>query len=141
MPRALEGPPVLLFDGTCGLCHGFVRFMLRRDRHRRLLRLAPLESSAARLILAHHPEATGIDSVVWVEPLATPDEKALTRSDAVLRALEYLGMPWSLLRIFRAVPRPLRDWVYDYVARKRYGWFGRYDVCPLPTPEEQARYL
>ncbi len=115
--------------------------MLRRDRRRRLMRLAPLEGSAARLILAHHPEATGIDSVVWVEPLATPAEKALTRSDAVLRALEYLGMPWSLFRIFRAVPRPLRDGIYDYVARKRYGWFGKYDTCPVPDAETQARYL
>ncbi len=139
------GVPVLLFDGTCGLCHGFVRFLLERDK-RKTLRLATLEGPIGVEVLARHPELKGVDSVVWVVggPVgsgAGGQETATAKSDAALSALAYLGFPWGLLWLTRIVPRFIRDRVYDFVARNRYQWFGRYDSCPIPTPEDRARYL
>ncbi|MEO8029596.1 MAG: DCC1-like thiol-disulfide oxidoreductase family protein [Gemmatimonadota bacterium] len=143
MTTLAEGVPVLLFDGTCGLCHGFVRFLLQRDQ-RKTMRLATLEGPIGVELLARHPELKGVDSVVWVlrgGRGAAGQEIALAKSDGALAALAYLGFPWSLLAVTRIVPRFIRDRVYDFVARNRYQWFGRYDSCPLPTPEDRARYL
>jgi predicted DCC family thiol-disulfide oxidoreductase YuxK len=64
-----------------------------------------------------------------------------TRSSAALRIARGLPFPWSLARVLNFVPRPLRDGVYDFVARHRYGWFGRTSVCMAPTPELRARFL
>lgn len=137
------GAPVLLFDGTCGLCHGFVRFLLKRDG-KRTMRLTTLEGPIGLAILSRHPEARGVDSVVWVDGEgggAGGQENVLVRSDAALAAFQYLGLPWSLLALSRIVPRFIRDRVYDWVARNRYQWFGKYDSCPLPSPEDRGRFL
>lgn len=143
MTTPADDAPILLFDGTCGLCHGFVQFMLKRDR-KGSMRLTTLEGPIGIAILARHPVAKGVDSVVWVERGgggAGGQEMASVKSDAALAAFRYLGMPWSLLAWSRIVPRFIRDRVYDFVARNRYQWFGRFDSCPLPSAEDRARYL
>jgi predicted DCC family thiol-disulfide oxidoreductase YuxK len=128
-----EAPGVVYFDGVCGLCNGFVDFVLQRDRGRRL-RVATLQGATAAGRFG--PAAGDPASIVYEE-----DGVILERSAAVLRILGRLGGPWSLFAFFGLVPRPLRDWVYDWVARHRYGWFGRRDTCRLPTAEERAFFL
>ena len=76
------------------------------------------------------------DSLVFVQ-----GGRAFTRSDAVLRIARRLGFPWSLTSPLVAVPRPLRDWAYDLVARHRYEWFGQRDACMIPTPDLRRRFL
>jgi predicted DCC family thiol-disulfide oxidoreductase YuxK len=133
---ALAEHDVILFDGVCNLCNGWVRFVIRRDRGHHY-RFAPLQSSVARRILAAagvDPEA--LDSVVLVE-----GGRAYTRSDAALRILRRLGRGWPALALLRVVPRFVRDIVYDWIAAHRYRWFGRQAVCMVPTPELRARFL
>lgn len=69
------------------------------------------------------------------------DDRLFTRSDAALEVLRRLGWPWSPLAVLRLIPRPVRDAVYDWVARNRYRWFGRQDECWLPRPEWKDRFL
>jgi predicted DCC family thiol-disulfide oxidoreductase YuxK len=147
--------PLLLYDGTCGVCARSVQFLLRRDRRRRTLRFAALESPLGTRILAHHPQLAGVDSLVWIDPDEGPGEasappgdgpapsgRALARSDAVLAAARYLGGGWALLAAAGAlVPRGIRDALYDLVARNRHRVLPRNDRCLLPTPEERARFL
>ena len=128
---------VVLFDGVCNLCNGFVTFLIDRDPGEKLV-FAALQSEAGRRLLtsAGLPEDS-LQSVVVIEA-----GKALTRSTAALRILRRLGGIWSLLALpGLAVPRPLRDYVYDWIARKRYGWFGRQELCRIPTPELRRRFL
>lgn len=128
--------PVVLFDGVCNLCNTTVRFLLRRDR-RRVFRFAPLQSTAGRELLERHgldPEA--FDSVVLLE-----GGRPFLKSDAALRMVAHLPGLWPWLGGLRVVPRPLRDRLYDLVARHRYRWFGRQEVCALPDPEERDRFL
>ena len=125
---------MLLFDGVCTLCSGSVRFVIERDPAGRF-QFAPLQSEAARRLLERAPQPLP-DSLVLVE-----DGRLFTRSTAVLRIARGLRFPWPLAYVFVAVPRPVRDWVYDAVARNRYRWFGRRDVCMMPTPELRARFL
>jgi predicted DCC family thiol-disulfide oxidoreductase YuxK len=133
--------PVLLYDGLCGFCDGTVQFILRHDR-RGTLRFATLQGDFAREVTARHPELAGVDSLVLVEPdAATGLEKVYIRSEGALRVARYLGGAWHVARVAGIVPRFLRDSAYDAFARIRYRVFGRYDSCPIPTPEQRARFI
>ena len=67
--------------------------------------------------------------------------RAFIRSDVPLRIARKIGGAWPLLSVFRLVPRPLRNWVYDWIASNRYRWFGKKEACWLPTPELKSRFL
>ena len=135
-----DSGPLILYDGVCGLCHGTVRFVLRRDRGGRF-RFAPLQGETAGALLGRHGLARELDSLIYVEGFGGPAERVYMRSDGVLRILVQLGGAWRCVNALRILPRPLRDAVYDLVARYRYRWFGRLDSCPLPSPEARARFL
>jgi predicted DCC family thiol-disulfide oxidoreductase YuxK len=131
-----DAHPVLLFDGVCNLCHGVVRFILDHDRDARF-RFAPLQSEVGRALLtrfALDPDA--LDAVVLID-----EAGAHVRSDAALRVARALGPPWNCLGPLAVIPRALRDAVYDFIARRRYRWFGKKDACPLPRPEWRERFL
>jgi predicted DCC family thiol-disulfide oxidoreductase YuxK len=133
--------PVLLYDGLCGFCDSTVQFILKHDR-RGALKFATLQGDFARGVIARHPELAGVDSLVLVErDAASGREKVYVRSDGALQVARYLGGAWNLARAVAIVPRFLRDSAYDGFARIRYRVFGRYDSCPIPTPEHRARFI
>lgn len=130
------GHPVVLFDGVCNLCNGAVLFIIRRDPQSRF-RFASLQSAVAGRLLAKSGVVAPLpDSFVLID-----DDGAHLRSTAALRIGRGLSFPWRLASLLVIVPRPIRDWVYDVVARYRYRWFGTRDVCMVPTPELSARFL
>ena len=139
MPRvsaALAPGPVVLFDGTCNLCNGAVQFVVRRDPRGRF-RFAPLQSAVAQELLAPGGGLAALpDSIVLVH-----QGRVRTKSGAALAIARGLRWPWPLLTVFWLVPAPLRDFVYDWIARNRHRWFGRRDACMLPTPALRARFL
>ena len=131
-------PAVVLFDGVCNLCHGFVQFVIRHDVAGRF-RFAALQSDAGRALMA----AQGAPG-----PAPDPESVLLllggrvySHSAAVLRIAQELGWPWRLAAAGRVLPRAWRDGLYRFVARHRYRWFGRLASCWLPTPALQARFL
>ena len=131
----LDGP-LVLYDGECGLCNRSVQTILRHDR-RGAFRFAALQSELGRALLERHGLPTGaVDTVVLVD-----QGRAFTRSGAALRIAGRMDRPWPLARVFAVIPAPVRDVVYDWVARNRYRWFGRTDACMLPPPEVRARFL
>jgi predicted DCC family thiol-disulfide oxidoreductase YuxK len=132
---------VILFDGLCALCHGFVRWMLRRDR-RGHFAFAPLQGPTAMAVLARHTQLTGADSLVLVLSVGSTAERALLRSEAVIAAGRELGGAWRVMAsLASVVPRRWRDRMYDFVAARRYRTFGQYDACPLPPPAARVRFL
>ena len=135
---------VVLFDGVCNLCNSAINFILDHEDARlaagpSALRFASLQSEAGQALAALHgvsiPEGDP-DSVLLVE-----EGKVFDRSLAALRVARHLSWPWKLVYAFIVVPRPLRDVVYKWIARNRYRWFGKRDVCRVPTPELRARFL
>jgi predicted DCC family thiol-disulfide oxidoreductase YuxK len=131
-----DAPALILFDGVCNLCNGFVGFIVDRDPAG-FFHFASLQSDYGRAALENHSLPSGaLDSVVLVQ-----GGRVHVRSDAVLRIARHLGGGWPLLAAFRIVPRPIRDFVYDWVAANRYQWFGRQEACMLPTPELLGRFL
>jgi predicted DCC family thiol-disulfide oxidoreductase YuxK len=140
----IEGCPVLLYDGVCALCNGVVRFVIRHDTSCHF-RFAPLQSSLARELIAMSTSTSPPEGVILVTDTLTPAQRLYRRSDAIVRLLHILGHPWDrwsrLSNLLVRVPRPLRELGYMVVSRLRYRIFGRYDTCPVPTPELRDRIL
>jgi predicted DCC family thiol-disulfide oxidoreductase YuxK len=139
--NAIEGRALLLYDGVCALCNGSVKFLMKRDRLDRF-RYAPLESDLGRGMLARFDIHRFPDGVVLVTDALTPAERIFHRSDAISESLQRLCGPWRMAgKLLAILPHPLRDWGYGIVARYRYRLFGRYDICPVPSPEQRSRLL
>lgn len=135
-PFLQPGDRVLLFDGVCKLCNASVRFVIRHDRQRRI-KLASMQSPQGQALLTWFGQPTEqFDSVLLIE-----DQGLSQRSEAFIRLMAQLPAPWCWLRLLRWIPRPLRDWGYDRIAGNRYRWFGRHDVCLLPSPDHRGRFL
>jgi predicted DCC family thiol-disulfide oxidoreductase YuxK len=128
--------PVILFDGVCNLCNGFVQFVIRRDTGKRFY-FASLQSKKARELLKDQSTSEqALDSVVLIE-----NGRHYRQSTAALRILRQLGGGWFLLYGFIVLPTFLRDWIYDRIAKNRYRWFGQRQACMVPSPELKARFL
>lgn len=128
--------PILLFDGVCNLCNASVQWVLLRDKKAQF-RFAALQSEIGQQLLKRH----GLDSEHFDTVVLAVGENIFLRSDAPLEIARRLGGAWQLLYGFKIVPRPLRDALYNFVARNRYRWFGRQESCMLPRPEWKARFL
>jgi predicted DCC family thiol-disulfide oxidoreductase YuxK len=123
--------PVVLYDAECGLCDRSIRFILKRDRDASF-RFAALGSRVAQR-LAPNAEA---GSVVLVD-----GDGVHLRSEAAMRIAARLGAPWSWCRAARVIPKGWRDAAYDFVAARRYKWFGGAEACELPDPSWRERFL
>jgi predicted DCC family thiol-disulfide oxidoreductase YuxK len=138
--ETMRGSPVpqavVLFDGVCHFCDAAVRFIIARDPTGRF-RFASLQSPLAeRLLEGRGCASDARDSIVLIE-----GEACFERSTAALRIARRLRWPWPILAVGLLVPRPMRDAAYDFVANRRYRWFGRREHCRIPGPEERARFL
>ena len=129
------GKSLILFDGVCNLCNGWVNFVIERDPQARFL-FAPLQSEAARTYVEGIGALDQPDSILLIEQNGT-----FVRSEAVFRVLEGLSGAWPLLTALRIIPRTMRDWVYDQIANKRHTWFGERDHCRIPTQDLAPRFL
>ena len=127
---------VVIFDGVCNLCAHSVRFILNHEAGQ-TLRFTPLQSPAGARLMRE----LGFDPGDAKTFVLIADGRAYVRSDAAIRISRYLGGAWKLLGAIKIIPRPVRDWAYDIVARNRYRWFGRFDTCMVPTPELKARFI
>ena len=127
---------IILFDGVCNLCNGWVNFVIDRDPNGHFS-FAPLQSVFARKMLGHHridPEST--DSIVLITR-----GRPYVKSRAVLEIARRLSGLWPLFYILVIIPGFLRNPIYDLVARYRYKWFGKSDQCRMPTKELENRFI
>jgi predicted DCC family thiol-disulfide oxidoreductase YuxK len=137
-PKARD---VILFDGVCGLCDRFVRFVLPRDQAERFL-FAPLQGAWARGVLARHGrDAEDLDTLWVVRDAGTPRESLLARARASLHVLRALGLPWSAAATLGVLPGPVLDAAYGLVARWRYRLFGRRAACAVPPVGFERRFV
>ena len=140
-----SGSHVVLVDGDCVLCHGMVSWLLRIDK-KKGLRFSTLQGETARRLLGGTPEGTvmlqDLDTVIYVRGYEGPERRICTGSTAALLILRDIGGFWKWVSWLTVIPRPLRDVVYEVVARYRYRWFGKHeDACPLPGKGERERIL
>jgi predicted DCC family thiol-disulfide oxidoreductase YuxK len=137
MPAAPPETETIFYDGHCGLCHRTVQFVLKRDS-RRSFRYAPLQGTTFEQRVPPALRSSLPDSVA----VLTGDGRLLTRSNAILHIYGRLGGFWSALAAAMAIiPRPIRDAVYDFIARIRYSVFGRRsETCPVVASDLRSRF-
>ncbi len=135
--NTLKNHSIVLFDGYCNLCNSSVQFIIKHDKKKHFL-LAPLQSDAAKNILLQLVQKSfkNIDSIILVK-----NNKILYKSDAALIIARNLDGLIKFVYPFIIVPRPLRDIVYNYIAKNRYKWFGKRKSCMVPNLEDADRFL
>ncbi|MEP6833839.1 MAG: DCC1-like thiol-disulfide oxidoreductase family protein [Gemmatimonas sp.] len=133
---------VLLYDGLCGFCDRTIQFIFAHDT-KRTLQFAALQGEFAARALHETPALRDVDSLVVVQTGANSSgQRVLVRSDAVIAIADYLGgLPRAGGWLLRLIPRALRDWGYDALAKRRFRLFGRLHACRIPSSEERVRFL
>lgn len=127
---------IVIFDGVCNLCEFSVNFIFEHDTAGQFS-FTPAQSPLGASLLRHFGINTSrLDTVVLVR-----GERAFTRSAAAIEIASILDTPWNLLAVFKAVPEPLRDMLYDLIAQNRYQLFGKKEECMLPSEELRRRFL
>ncbi|MGX5832235.1 thiol-disulfide oxidoreductase DCC family protein [Mesorhizobium sp. 43Arga] len=128
--------PLVVFDGVCVLCSGFVRMVVRLDRQSRF-RFATAQSPFGEALFRKH----GLRTDVYETNLVLVDGLAFTKLDSLVAVMSELGWPWRAANALLLLPRPLRDRLYASIARNRYALFGRKDSCGIPSAELRGRLV
>ena len=123
--------PIVLFDGVCNLCNGTVDFIFKRDRKKQF-RFVALQSETGDKVREKYHIPVEIDSVILIY-----EGKVFYESDAALEIARLLPAPWKWAVIFKFRPVGWRNAVYRWIARNRYHWFGKREICRIPMPEER----
>ncbi len=132
-----EGKKIVLFDGVCNFCNASVRFIIKRDK-KDIFRFAPLESKLGRELTNERGiDTSEIDSIILIDP----GNAYYIKSTAALEISKDLNKLYPLLGFFLYLPEGFRNLIYDFIARHRYKWFGKSETCPMPTPDEQSKFL
>lgn len=126
---------VILFDGVCNLCNSSVQFIIKRDP-KGFYRFASQQSDIGQAYLSKYNLGGYADSFVLIE-----DDRVYLKSDAALQISKNLAGVWKVFYLLKIVPRPLRDLVYNFIAKNRYKWFGKKESCMIPTPDIKSRFI
>ncbi|KQK18808.1 uncharacterized protein LOC100827452 [Brachypodium distachyon] len=132
VPTVLQ-PRVLIYDGVCHLCHRGVKWVFKADKHAKI-RFCCVQSRAAEpyLRLVGMDREDVLRRVLFIEG----PEAYYEGSTAALKVASYLPLPYSALSSMLIIPVPLRDAIYDYIAKNRYDWFGKDDECIVTKDQE-----
>jgi len=137
--------PIILFDGVCNFCNGLVNFIIRQDK-KNIFLFAPLQSERGKKLLDQYGiDWKNNDSFVLIENTGPNDSvrqgKAYEKSNAALRIAAKLPWYWKWSQIFWILPKPIRDGIYNIIAKNRYKWFGKKEKCMIPTEQVRGKFL
>lgn len=125
----------ILYDGLCKLCNGSVKFIINRDSNT-LFKFQALQDYQDFQKLESHFQKPIPDSIIYIQ-----DEKIFSKSTAALKICKKLDSLWPLLYVFIIMPKPIRDYLYDIIAKYRYSWFGKYNSCMIPNKNIKDRFI
>jgi predicted DCC family thiol-disulfide oxidoreductase YuxK len=132
----MQNHHIILFDGVCNFCNFWVNFIIDRDKDD-IFKFAALQSEAGQKLLnKFNLKAEDFDTFILID-----GEIYFTKSTAALNIARKLNYPVKVLYYFIFIPKFLRDLVYSLIAKNRYKFFGRRDVCRIPTDEEKEKFL
>ncbi len=132
----LENKSIILFDGVCNLCNNSVQFIIKNDKKHHFI-FTSLQSDAAQEVLLHFKlKNSNFDSIILIQ-----NNKVYQKSTAILHISRHLTGFWKLNYVFIIIPKFIRDFVYTFIAKNRYKWFGKRDTCMLPTQKLKTRFL
>ncbi|APG64849.1 thiol-disulfide oxidoreductase [Tenacibaculum todarodis] len=132
-----KGKKLILFDGVCNLCNNAVLKTIKLDKHNKFV-FASLQSNFGQETINHLKiDVTKIDSIILVE------ENYLysIKSSAALKIAANFGGLWKMTQLFWVFPSVIRNFVYDFIAKNRYNWFGKKESCMIPTKELMSKFI
>jgi predicted DCC family thiol-disulfide oxidoreductase YuxK len=126
--------PIIFFDGVCNLCNGAINFIIDHDK-KGYFKFAPLQSGVAKKFV---PQSImeNTDSIILLE-----SDKIYSKSTAALRVAKKLDGLWKAMYVLIIFPKFIRDYIYDFIAKNRYKWFGKRETCRMPTEDIKNRFL
>ena len=128
---------LILFDGVCNLCNSSIQYVIKHDKNNVFLFAALQSDIGQQIIEAYKIDTNKVDSIL----LYTPEKGVDYKSTAALKIASQLGFPQNLMTAFFIIPPFIRNWVYDYIAKNRYKWYGKKESCWIPTPELKSKFL
>ena len=137
MQNIPKNKKIILFDGVCNLCDSAVQFIIKHDTND-IFRFVALQSDLGQEIIKHLGiDSQKIDSIILFEP----GMAYYYKSEAVIAIAKKLGGLFYLASLFSVFPTSFSNFVYDYIAKNRYKWYGKKDNCMIPSPELKAKFL
>ena len=136
VPDFPDDSQLIVFDGVCVLCNGFARFVAKRDTGKRFL-FTEAQSALGGALFRHY----GLDDVNYETNLLIQDGLAYGRMEAFVHIVSQFGGAWPCVRAVLLLPRAVRNWLYERLARNRYALFGRYETCPVERDPQIAERL
>lgn len=128
---------LILFDGICNLCNTSVQFIIEHDKNNVFLFAALNSRTGSQITKSYNIDTKKTDSLI----LYIPKKGISIKSTAALKMAYFLRFPVNLLSIFLIIPPFIRNFVYDYIAKNRYKWFGKKESCWIPTRELKSKFL
>ena len=127
---------IILFDGVCNLCNSSINFVIKNDK-KDVFRFAALQSEIGQeYISKFNIDPSQTDSIILID-----GDKHYIKSSAALTIARYLKSSYPLFYVFMIIPVFIRNWIYDYVAKNRYKWYGKKESCMIPTLELKSKFL
>jgi|TARA_R100000789_G_scaffold85042_1_gene80794 predicted DCC family thiol-disulfide oxidoreductase YuxK len=128
---------VILFDGYCNMCNSFVQRVIKHDK-KNIFLFAAISSNTGKQIIDYlNIDTNKIDAVILYEPNVAYEVK----STAALSIMKEFGGLWYATQVLNIFPEAIRNYIYDYIAKNRYKWFGKKNNCMIPTPELKSKFL
>ena len=128
---------LVLFDGVCNLCNASVQYIIKHDKKDRFRFTAIQSEIGQEIIKTHQIDTFKMDSII----LYSEKIGISYKSTAALKIAMVLGFPISVLGVFMIIPPFLRNWVYDFIAKNRYKWYGKRESCMVPNPEFKKKFI
>ncbi|MCS4090199.1 thiol-disulfide oxidoreductase DCC family protein [Rhizobium sp. BK176] len=136
VPKFPDDKPIIVFDGECVFCSGWVKFALKADTRRRY-RFLTAQSEIGAALYRHY----GLDDRDYETNILVQDGVAYFRSIGSIKMVAGLGFPWSVVKALSVIPTGVADFIYEFVARNRFRIAGRKTSCYVPSAEDRARFL
>jgi len=137
MIKLPENKQLIFFDGICNLCNTSVNYIIKHDK-KDVFRFAALQSEIGQQIVKEfNIDILKIDSIL----LYSEKNGICYKSTVALKIAKHLGFPLNMLVVFFIVPPCIRNWVYDYIAKNRYKWYGKRENCMMPTQEIESKFI
>ena len=132
---------LILYDGVCGACNKFCRFIIPRDPEHGFRFTSIQGELGSSLLKEYGKEPDDLNTIYVITAYGSEESALLSHSDAILFVLKKIIGPWQALTIFKLIPRPIRDTVYNFIARYRYKLMGKFSTCPIPKEEHKQYFL
>lgn len=132
----IQNHDIILFDAVCVICNGWAKFLIKYDKKIQF-KLVSAQSELGTALLKHYQMSTEHYTTMVV----IKDGKLYTESTALLKVMQHLGFPFSLMNAGYFIPRFIRDFLYRLVALNRYKLFGKTDSCLIPSHENKCHFL